>query len=158
MNLWNNQKNNMKKKIIWYTAWVFDLFHIWHLNILKNAKNLCDILIVGLTTDEYTFQRKWKYPIIPYQERKQILESIKYVDRVVPQDLDSLDDYVAYTLKIQKELWFDIDFKWSDAQGTEKWIRLEEALSKRGVRVVFFPYTVTTSSTLITEKLSHYEE
>ena len=148
----------MNKKVIWYTTWVFDLFHIGHLNILKNAKTLCDILIVWVTTDEYTYSIKWKHSVIPHVERIEIVSNIRCVDRVIPQNIESYEDFVTHYLRIQDEIGFDILCKGSDAQGTEGWIRLEEALSKRGVRVVFFPYTVTTSSTLITEKLSHYEE
>lgn len=107
----------MKTKIIWYTSRVYDLFHIGHLNILRNAKSMCEELIVAVATDEYTFLAKWKYPIIPYNDRVQIIESINVVDSVIPHDADSFEDsaFVDYTLKKQKELKFDIIFKGSDA-------------------------------------------
>jgi glycerol-3-phosphate cytidylyltransferase len=146
----------MKQKIIGYTAWVFDVFHVGHLNILRSAKSMCDELIVAVTTDEYTFRIKGKYPIIPYEERVEIIASMRYTDRVIAQDIDSLEDFVSYMLRIQRETGFDMIFKWSDAEWTERWLRLEEELEKVGSKVVFFPYTVTTSSTLITEKLSKY--
>ena len=79
----------MKKKIIGYTSGVFDLFHIGHLNILRNAKSLCDKLIVGVSTDELLFKYKNKKPIIPFTERLEIVRNMKYVDAAIPQyDLD----------------------------------------------------------------------
>ncbi|MBC7503585.1 hypothetical protein H7169_01315, partial [Candidatus Gracilibacteria bacterium] len=105
-----------------------------------------------------TFLAKGKYPVIPYNDRVQIIESINVVDSVILHDADSFEDsaFVDYTLKKQKELKFDIIFKGSDAQGTQKWIMIEKELSKIGVQVIFFPYTVTISSTLITQKLLQY--
>ena len=75
----------MKKYKIGYTTGVFDMFHIGHLNILKRAKEECEYLIVGVSTDELVESYKGKTPIISYEERKKIIESIKYVDKVVPQ-------------------------------------------------------------------------
>jgi glycerol-3-phosphate cytidylyltransferase len=146
----------MKNKIIWYTAWVFDLFHIGHLNILKKAKSMCDELIVAVTTDEYTYIRKGKYPIIPYEERAEIIASMRYVDSVISQDIDSLEDFVSYSLRVQRELGFDIVFKWSDAEWSEKWTRLEEEFRKINVQIIFFPYTKTVSTTLLIKKLWEY--
>jgi glycerol-3-phosphate cytidylyltransferase len=146
----------MKNKIIWYTAWVFDLFHIGHLNILKKAKSMCDELIVAVTTDEYTYIRKGKYPIIPYEERAEIIASMRYVDSVISQDIDSLEDFVSYSLRAQRELGFDIVFKWSDAEWSEKWTRLEEEFRKINVQIIFFPYTKTVSTTLLIKKLWEY--
>ncbi len=74
------------KMILGYTAGVYDLFHIGHLNILKNAKSLCDKLIVGVSTDELVKDYKNKTPIIPFHERLEIIRSIKFVDGVMPQD------------------------------------------------------------------------
>jgi len=136
----------MNKKIIGYTTGVFDLFHIGHLNILKRAKGMCDELIVGVTTDELAENRKGRKPIIPFEERVEILESIGYVDLVVPQKtmkkLDALDDYK-----------FNIVFVGDDWKGTDEWKQLEKEFEKRGVKVIYFQYTKTTSSTVIREVL-----
>ena len=75
----------MEKKIVGYTTGVFDMFHVGHLNILKRAKEQCDYLIVGVSTDELCESYKHKKPIVPFEERKAIIESIRYVDQVVPQ-------------------------------------------------------------------------
>lgn len=137
------------KKIIGYTTGVFDLFHIGHLNILKNAKSQCDYLIVGATTDELAESLKNKKPIIPFSERAEILRGIKYVDEVVGQDkIDELGDWKKYN--------FDIILKGSDWEGSEKWNKLEEEFAKVNVKVVYFPYTANTSSTLIREILQKF--
>lgn len=129
-------------KIIGYTTGVFDLFHIGHLNILRNAKSQCDELIVGITTDELCMQLKNKMPIIPFQERCDIISALRVVDRVVPQNrIDELADLELYG--------FDKIFKGSDWAGSPKWNDLKEKFGQKGVEVVYFNYTETTSSTLI---------
>ena len=131
--------------VIGYTTGVFDLFHIGHLNMLKNAAALCDKLIVGVTTDELV-SYKSKKAVIPFHERLEIVRSIKFVDAVVPQyDMDKI--------AAQERLNFDIMFVGSDWHGTEKWNKIESSLAKKDVRVVYFPYTEGTSSTLINETL-----
>ena len=72
----------MKKYKVGYTTGVYDMFHIGHLNILKRAKEQCDYLIVGVSTDELVEDYKHKKPIIPFDERFAIVEAIKYVDKV----------------------------------------------------------------------------
>lgn len=134
-------------KIIWYTTGVFDLFHIWHLNILRNAKSMCDELIVWVTTDELVKERKNKNPIIPLSERMEIVENIKFVDRVVVQD--TMDKFEAYN-----RYHFNRMFVWSDWKWTEKWNNLEIEFKKLWVEIVFFPYTETTSSTIIRELIN----
>lgn len=132
--------------IIGYTTGVFDLFHIGHLNILKKAKSECDYLIVGVTTDEEVERVKNKRPIIPFEERAQIVEAIKHVDKVVPEE--DTDKLTAWnTLK------FDRIFKGDDWKGTPKWNKYEEEFAKRNVEVVYFSYTKGTSSTQIREVL-----
>ena len=62
--------------IVGYTSGVFDLFHVGHLNILRNARKMCDKLIVGVTTDDLLLTYKNKRAIIPFDERCEIVESI----------------------------------------------------------------------------------
>ncbi|HHX37631.1 MAG TPA: adenylyltransferase/cytidyltransferase family protein [Clostridiaceae bacterium] len=136
----------MAKRKVGYTTGVFDLFHIGHLNILKRAKQHCDYLIVGVTTDEEAKRIKNKVPVICFEERKQIVESIRYVDLVVPEDNE--DKKIAW-----EKLKFDVIFKGSDWQGSKKWNDYESFFKPRGVEVVYFPYTEGTSSTMLREVL-----
>lgn len=136
---------DIKKPLVGYTAGVYDLFHIGHLNILRNAKGMCDELIVGVTSDELV-SYKGKQAVIPYEERAEIVRNIKCVDAVVKQD--DMDK-----LKMWERLKFDIMFVGDDWKGTEKWNKLEKDFEKMGVKIIYFPYTKTTSSTLITETL-----
>jgi glycerol-3-phosphate cytidylyltransferase len=136
----------MKKKYnIGYTAGVFDLFHIGHLNILKKAKEFCNYLIVGVTTDELVTYKN-KHAVIPFQERFKIIESIKYIDQVVPQE--SMNKMAAW-----EKYKFDVMFVGSDWKGTEKWNAYEAQFSKLGVDIIYFPYTPGTSSTKLKEVL-----
>ncbi|WP_028521060.1 adenylyltransferase/cytidyltransferase family protein [Ruminococcus flavefaciens] len=131
--------------IIGYTTGVFDLFHIGHLNLLKNAKGLCDKLIVGVTVDEVV-PYKGKHAMIPFEDRIEIVRSIKYVDAAVPQyDMDKL--------KACKQLGASILFVGDDWYGTEKWQKYEEEFKKEGIKIIYFPYTRGISSTLITKAL-----
>lgn len=131
----------IKKKVkIGYATGVFDLFHVGHLRLLEKARLNCDYLIVGVTTDDLVFEIKDKYPIIPFDERVEIVSALRCVDRVVPEA--NLDKLAAW-----KGLHFDITFKGSDWKGTSKWIALEERFYALGVEVMYFPYTEHTSST-----------
>ena len=132
--------------IIGYTTGVFDLFHIGHLNMLKNAKSLCDKLIVGVTTDELLVNYKKKKSVIPFEERIEIVRDIKWVDAAIAQK--NMDKYGAW-----EKLKFDIMFVGDDWYNTEKWKKIEEKFKKVGVRILYFPYTKGTSSTLINEIL-----
>ena len=134
------------KKIIGYTTGVFDMFHIGHLNILKRAKTQCDYLIVGVSTDELCLSYKKKKPIIPYEERKAIVEAIRYVDEVVPQ-IDR-DKFAAW-----KRIGFDVMFVGDDWKDSALFNQVEKELNAVGVNIVFFPYTKGTSSTILREKL-----
>jgi len=131
----------LKKYNIGYTTGVFDMFHIGHLNIIKRAKEQCEKLIVGVTSDELVSYKN-KKAIIPYEERVAIIESIKYVDQTVPQE--SMDKMLAW-----EKYKFDVMFVGSDWKGTEKWNKLEKQFAKVGVDIVYFPYTTKTSSTKI---------
>ena len=135
-----------KKKVIGYTTGVFDMFHIGHLNILKRAKEQCDYLIVGVSTDELCKSYKKKEPIIPYEERKAIIEAIKYVDKVVPQT--DRNKFAAW-----ERIKFDVMFVGDDWKNSPLFTELENKFNDVGVKIVFFPYTKTTSSTILREKL-----
>ncbi len=140
----------MTDKIIGYTCGSFDLFHIGHLNILKKAKQQCDYLIVGLNSDETMLRCKNKLPIIPYSERKQILESIKYVDKVIKVECHAKDtkaDDWKYRISA------DIVFSGDDHSSSPEWQELIKYKKIHGGKVVFFPYTKSTSSTLIRKVL-----
>mgnify|MGYP003505612990 CR=1 FL=1 len=135
----------MKEYKIGYTTGVFDMFHIGHLNILKRAKEQCEYLIVGVSTDETVESYKNKTPVIKFEERMAIVEAIKYVDKVVPQtSMNKMDAY--------KELKFDALFHGSDWQGSGMYNKITEEFAELGVDVVFLPYTNGISSTLIREK------
>jgi len=128
-----------------YTTGVFDLFHIGHLNLLRNAKALCDKLIVGVTTDELV-SYKYKRAVIPFNERIEIVRNIKYVDAAIPQE--SMDKFEAW-----KKLKYDVMFVGDDWYGNEKWEELEKQFKEVGVKIIYFPYTKGTSSTMINEIL-----
>lgn len=134
------------KKIIGYTAGAFDLFHIGHLNLLKQSKANCDYLIVGVTTDDLILKTKNKTPVIPYSERIQIIQELKCVDQVVCQD--DLDKVKAW-----EKYHYHILFSGDDWKTSDRWKKYVEELEKNNVQTKFFPYTKTTSSTLITKVL-----
>lgn len=131
--------------VVGYTAGVYDLFHIGHLNLLKNAKGMCDKLVVGVTVDELVTY-KGKRAIIPFEDRIEIVRSIKYVDAAVPQ-------YNMDKLAMCKKLGATILFVGDDWYGTEKWKAYENDFSQAGIRIIYFPYTNGISSTQITKAL-----
>lgn len=132
--------------VVGYTTGVFDLFHVGHLNILKRAKEHCDYLIVGVSTDELVEKYKAHKPVIPFEERVQIVEAIKYVDKVVPQtEMDKMEAW--------KQYHFNKLFHGDDWKDSELYNRMKVALGEVGVEIVYFPYTKTTSSTIITETI-----
>jgi|TARA_R110002051_G_scaffold55482_3_gene103328 glycerol-3-phosphate cytidylyltransferase len=139
------KQKKTKKNIVGYTSGVYDLFHVGHLNLLKNAKGLCDQLIVGVTTDELVAYKN-KKAVINHSERIEIIRSIKYVDAVVPQN--DMDKY-----KMWERLKFDVMFVGDDWFKSDKWEKLDEQFKKVGVKIIYFPYTEGTSSTLINETL-----
>lgn len=141
-------ENKPKKYKVGYTTGVFDLFHIGHLNILKQAKERCDYLIVGVSTDEVVLSYKHKAPIIPFDERIAIVKAIRYVDEVVPQI--SMDKLEAW-----KKLKFDVLFHGNDWKGSKMYNEVEKALEKEGVAVVYLEHTEGISSTQITERLKN---
>lgn len=131
--------------VIGYTAGVFDLFHIGHLNLLRNAKGLCDKLIVGVTVDELV-RYKHKVAVIPFEDRVEIVKSIRYVDAVVAQeDMDKLT--------MCKKLKASILFVGDDWYQTDKWEDYEKEFSDAGIQIIYFPYTKGISSTRIGDSL-----
>lgn len=131
---------------IGYAAGAFDLFHVGHLNILRHAKGCCDVLIAGVVSDEMLRLTKGITPVVPLAERLEIVSHITFVDRAVAETVpDKLDTW--------RELGFDIFFKGDDWRGTDKGIRLEREFAEVGVEVVYFPYTVHTSSTSLRQAL-----
>lgn len=132
--------------IIGYTTGVYDLFHIGHLNLFKNAKGMCDKLVVGVTVDELVAY-KGKRALIPFEDRIELVRSCKYVDAAVPQyDMDKLTAC--------KKLGARFLFVGDDWYGTEKWKKYETEFAKEGITIVYFPYTKGVSSTKITEALN----
>lgn len=136
--------------VLGYTTGVFDLFHIGHLNMLKNAKGMCDKLIVGVTTDELV-SYKHKKAVIPFEERIEIVRSIECVDVAIPQR--SMDKFEAW-----KKLKFDVMFVGDDWYASEKWEEYERQFAEVGVKIIYFPYTQGTSSTLINEVLKNLRD
>ncbi len=141
----------MKHYKIGYTTGVFDMFHIGHLNILQRAKEQCDHLIVGVSTDEVVEDYKHKTPIIPFKERMAIVGALRCVDEVVPQT--SMDKMEAW-----KKLHFDALFHGSDWKDSEMYNKMTEEFSAIGVDVVFLPHTEGVSSTLLSEVLHNLKE
>ena len=137
----------MKK--IGYTTGVFDMFHIGHLNILRRSKMHCDYLIVGVTTDELCQSLKNKMPIVPFVERIQIVENIKFVDEVAPQT-------TMNKMEAWRTLKFDMMFVGGDWKGTPKWDALEKEFGEVGVKINYFPYTEHTSSSKLRSALDNY--
>ena len=141
----------MKKYKVGYTTGVYDMFHIGHLNIIRRAKEQCEYLIVGVSTDELVQNEKGKTPIIPFKERIDIISSIKYVDEVIPQ-----------ISKNKKEAWeslqFDVMFVGSDWEGTPQWKQYESEFGELGVKIVYLPHTDGISSTELRQKIQSIDD
>lgn len=135
----------MEKKIIGFTSGVFDMFHIGHLNILKHAKEKCDYLIVGVSTDKCVESYKHRHPIIPFEQRAAIVAAIKYVDEVIPQE--TMDK-----LEILKNHHFDVMFHGDEWKGTALYERYQKEFANYGARIEFLSHTEGISSTLLREK------
>ena len=133
-----------------YAAGAFDLFHVGHLNLLRHAKSQCDHLIAGVVSDEMLQATKGMTPVVPHAERMEIVRSVRFVDQVWPETVpDKLDTW--------RQVGFTHFFKGDDWRGTEKGLRLERQFAEVGVEVVYFPYTVTTSSTVLRRALAALE-
>lgn len=142
------QKQERKPYHVGYVAGVFDLFHIGHLNLLKRAKEQCDYLIVGVVSDEQVIRDKRTSPYVPFEERREIVQSCKYVDEAVriPEDHPGTEE--AY-----RRYHFDVQFSGSDYENDPDWLAKREYLHQHGAELVFFPYTQSTSSTKLKEKI-----
>ena len=133
--------------LIGYTTGVFDMFHIGHLNILKRAKEQCDYLIVGVTTDELCYSRKQKYPIICEQDRMEIVASIRYVDKVIPQiNMNKIEPVKEFGVKVV--------FVGSDWKGTDSWNQYEKDFAQVGCSVVYLDHTDGISTSILRDKLN----
>ena len=136
----------MKKYKIGYTTGVFDLFHIGHLNILRRAKEQCEYLIVGVTTDDLCFLRKQKYPIVKQNERMEIISAIRYADKVVLQeDMNKVAAAQKYNV--------NVIFVGSDWKGTKAWEQYEQELAQIGCEVVYLEHTDGISSSLLRARI-----
>jgi len=136
----------MSKKVIGYTTGVFDMFHVGHLHLLKKAKNHCDYLIVGVSSDELVEKYKKKKPIIPFEHRVEIISSLSFVDEVLVQShRDKIKSY--------HDINFDIMFVGDDWRGDPLFESVERELEKFGAKVEYFEYTKNVSSTKFTKIL-----
>ena len=131
-----------------YVPGVFDMFHVGHLNIVKAARQECDYLIVGAVSDEVVGRVKGRPPVVPLEERMQILSELRAVDEVVVDD--HADKFDAW-----QELHYDVIFKGDDWRDTAKGDKLEAELASVGARIHYFPYTRHTSSTQLRQALDN---
>jgi glycerol-3-phosphate cytidylyltransferase len=133
--------------VVGYAPGAYDLFHIGHLNVLRQAREMCDVLVAGVVADEICELTKGVRPFVPLEERLDIVRSIGIVDSVHAETTpDKLDAW--------QEVRFDRIFKGDDWRGTAKGRDLEERLGAVGVEVVYFPYTMHTSSTMLRRAVS----
>ncbi|RKW70651.1 adenylyltransferase/cytidyltransferase family protein [Galactobacter caseinivorans] len=133
-----------------YAAGAFDLFHVGHLNILKHSADRCDHLVAGVVSDAVLLETKGIVPVIPEEERVQIVAAMGCVDAVyVERQVDRLLTW--------DDVRFDVFFKGDDWRGTPKGLDLERRLGQQGVRVEYFPYTASTSSTRLRSALDLIE-
>ncbi|MCR0263984.1 adenylyltransferase/cytidyltransferase family protein [[Clostridium] innocuum] len=137
----------MKPYKIGYTTGVFDMFHIGHLNILEKAKEQCEILIVGVSTDEVVREYKNKVPIIPYNQRARIVSALKCVDKVVPQE--NMNKFDAW-----KVIGFNVLFHGDDWKGSKMYDEIEKQFAEVGVDLIFLKHTSGISSTILREKIN----
>ncbi|MCK9899967.1 cytidyltransferase [Parafrankia colletiae] len=133
--------------VVGYVPGAYDMFHIGHLNIIRRARDACDRLVAGVVTDDVVLAVKGRPPVVPLSERMEIVGSLRMVD-----------DVVADPHRDKFDMWptvrYDILFKGDDWRGTTRGRKLEADLSTVGARVIYFPYTIHTSSTLLRRFLS----
>lgn len=136
----------MKRFTIGYTTGVFDLFHVGHVNILRRAKELCDYLIVGVSSDELVEEYKGKKPIINFKDRFTIVESCKYVDKVVCQT--TMNKVEAWN-----NLHFDVMFHGSEWKGSDLYNNYEQEFETIGVNIIYLDPTQGVSTTKLINKI-----
>ena len=127
---------------IGYAPGIYDLFHVGHLNIFRESRQFCDHLIAGVISDDMAELAKGMVPVIPLEERLEIVEAIRYVDQAVVED-------VPHKLTMWERLHFDVIIKGDDWKGTDKGDKLEADFAEVGVKVAYLPYTKRTSSTML---------
>ena len=132
--------------LVGYAPGVFDLFHVGHLNLLRRAKESCDVLIAGVVSDEMAMRNKGARPVVPTEERLAIVEAIRDVDQAVVED-------VPHKLDMWEKLHFDVIVKGDDWKDTDRGEKLESDFAAVGARVVYVSYTDRTSSTMLRRAL-----
>jgi glycerol-3-phosphate cytidylyltransferase len=132
----------MADRRVGYVPGVFDLFHVGHVNVLRNARQFCDHLIAGVVSDELAMRNKGIRPVVPLDERLEIVGSIRWVDEAVTED-------VPHKLEMWERLQFDVIIKGDDWKGTDRGDKLESDFATVGVEVAYVPYTKRTSSTML---------
>jgi glycerol-3-phosphate cytidylyltransferase len=142
-----NELDPVGRRRVGYAPGVYDMFHVGHLNILRNSRLACDYLIAGVVSDDLSRRAKGKSPVIPLAERLEIVRSVRYVDEAVAED-------VPTKLEMWQRLQFDVIIKGDDWRGTDKGNRLEREFAEVGVEVFYLPYTVHTSSTMLRQALN----
>lgn len=143
----NGARVTREGKVVGFAPGVFDVFHMGHLNILLRAKEQCDYLIVGVVTDERVEAVKGKTPMMPIDERRELVAALDLVDEVV--DDDSTDK-----VEMWERLHFDVIFKGDDWRGTAKGDQLEAGMASVGAKVIYFPYTQHVSSTRLRDLIN----
>ncbi len=135
-----------KRFKVGYTTGTFDLFHVGHLNILEKAKENCEYLIVGVSTDELVKEYKGESPVISFEDRIRIIRALKCVDKAIPQQtMNKLD--------VLEDIQYDVLFHGDDWKNTEMYNEIEEKLAEKNISCVYFPYTKSISTQSIKEKV-----
>lgn len=140
----------MKKYRIGFTAGVFDLFHVGHLNMLERCKAQCKYLIVAVCDDDYVRNIKHKEPVIPLEDRMRIISALKCVDEVVPLNIEATENKLIPL----KQYRFDVLFAGDDWKGTPRYIRTEKEFAELGSAIEYLPYTKGVSTTELKTKMS----
>ena len=136
-----------RNNTVGYTTGVYDMFHIGHLNIIRRAKEKCDYLIVGVSTDECVEGYKHHLPIVPYEQRAAIVAALRYVDEVVPQTTMDKTEFLRHR-------HFDIMFHGDEWKGTELYMKYENDFAKYGARIEYLSHTEGISSSILREKIN----